>query len=93
MALTTGAFLNRFPEFAETEAGLVSSAIAEALENLNATAFGELLDEAQGYLAAHKLAVSPFGRSARLSSNDGTSTYLGEFRRIKRMVSPRFMVT
>ncbi len=47
------------------------------------TAKGTFADQAQGYLAAHKLTMSPYGQNARLIMKDGTTTYWKHFTRLQ----------
>jgi hypothetical protein len=42
---------------------------------------------------AHKLAISPFGRNARLVNDTGETTYWSEYKRIMRLVRVPFLVT
>jgi hypothetical protein len=84
----------RFPEFVRGGAGpMMLACIKEALTEVSHTTFREKHGMAVLYLAAHKLAISPFGRSQRLVAKDGTSTYLTEFKRILREVTPQWLVT
>ena len=73
------AFRSRFPEFEEGSNGIVQASLDAAATELNATEIGTAYDEAHGLLAAHKLAISPFGRAARMLNDDGKSTYEVEF--------------
>lgn len=50
-----------------------------AARELNAMELGSAYDEAHGLLAAHKLAISPHGRAARLVDDKGKTTYENEF--------------
>lgn len=85
-------FVGRFPEF--RQAGqMIVYAIREAAREVNARVYGCKRGMAIAYLAAHKLALSPYGRGQRLVKDDNTTTYWGEFERIRREVTPKFMVT
>lgn len=75
MALSLSSFRTRFPEFNPGADALVESCLAEALLSTPADVWGDKADAAQGLLAAHLLALSPFGRTAKLSSVKGESTY------------------
>lgn len=68
-------FLISFPEFADTDADLVNAKLVEAGNELDSEMWGTNFDAAQGYLAAHKLALSPMGQNARLLPLDGVTTY------------------
>jgi hypothetical protein len=71
----------------------VQAALDAAAAEMSPSIFGHLFDEAQMYLAAHKLNVSPFGKDARLEDDSKKTSDLIEFRRIARLVSPRVIVT
>lgn len=64
--MNLAAFRARFPEFATAQDALVNACLtasaAETSSELDA------YDEAHGLLAAHKLAISPFGGMARLEA-------------------------
>jgi hypothetical protein len=60
----------------------MQSWLDRAATELNATAFGVAYDEAHGLLAAHKGAISPFGRNARMLNEHGNSTYEVEFGKV-----------
>lgn len=78
MAISEAQFLIRFPEFEGAPAGLIDEVIAEATRRVDPDQYLETTDDAIKYLAAHKLAISPYGQQARLST-DGSSTYKVEF--------------
>ena len=74
--LTRDEFVDRFPEFRETPPELVQWKLNEAERRTPASIWGhEAARDAQGYLAAHLLAISPYGRDARLQNDDGSTTY------------------
>lgn len=77
-------FRARFPEFSGVEDTTIEATLAEALLRLNTTIYGKRIDEAQGYLTAHKLALSPYGQAARLAAADGKTTYSIHFKEIQR---------
>lgn len=81
-----------FPEFANTNAALVESRIAQAEARIDAAVWGARAADGVLYLAAHLLATSPYGQQARLSSKDGSSTYLVEYVRLQREVAAGFRV-
>lgn len=93
--MTVGAddFRARFGEFSTVSRSEIAASLAAAAGDMNADVYGSRFDEAQSWLAAHKLAISPFGRSARLSADDGITTYWREFKRIQRECAPKFLVT
>lgn len=75
MALALATFRTRFPEFAPAADALVEACLAEALTQTPSDVWGDKADAAQGLLTGHLLALSPFGRNAKLSSEKGESTY------------------
>lgn len=75
-------FIIRHPEFRPVPTETIVAALDAAGKELNATEIGEPFDEAHGLLAAHKLALSPMGRNARMVRDDGTSTYGDEFKAV-----------
>lgn len=92
MAASAATFLVRFPEFARADADLVEAKLEEAARRVDASVWGAKADDGTYYLAAHLLAVSPFGMNARLASDRGSSTYLEEYRRMQRAVSAGYRV-
>lgn len=75
-------FITLNPEFTDASVAQVSAELAAAalvwdpagLGNLNPV-WGNLLDQGVRFLAAHRLALSPWGQAARLVAKDGTTTY------------------
>ena len=81
-----GDFVDRFPEFVEAETaypGMITSCIASAQRRVDETVWGSTYQDGAMMLAAHLLAISPFGQNARLVAKDGSSTYLTEFERMR----------
>ncbi len=75
--MTKEAFLDAYPEFVvadSQEPALVPAKLAEAEKNVS-DIWGDKRDDIVGLTAAHLLAISPFGRNAKLSSEKGTSTW------------------
>lgn len=64
--MTLLGFRRRFAEFEDTADGAVLAALNAAFAETSAEAFGDSFDEAHGLLAAHKLALGPFGTAARM---------------------------
>lgn len=91
--MTLTQFRTRFPEFKLIGDEMVKAFMADAALELDANVLGTKYDAAQGYLAAHKLALSPAGVNARLSdSKDGTTTYSRHFKAIIRKSASGFRV-
>lgn len=70
MAVSVAQLKSEFPEFVNTNEGLLAGKIADATAMLNAAAFGEMHDQAIKYMAAHLVALSPSGEFARLDANE-----------------------
>lgn len=69
------AFRLRFPEFSTAEDEFVQAFLDAAAKETSAAEFGEAYDEAHGLLAAHKMAISPLGQSARILNDQGRTSY------------------
>lgn len=81
-------FRIRFGEFETAGDPLVQACLDAAATELNVTEIGAPFDEAHGLLAAHKLAISPYGRAARMLNEDGKSTYETEFHNVMARAVP-----
>lgn len=84
MAVTPANFKARFTEFIPAADALVQAALDAAARECDPRVYGDRTDDAVGWLAAHNLAVSPQGRSARLESDKATTTYFERFAQIRR---------
>jgi hypothetical protein len=92
MAVDVDNFLARFPEFEPATEPMIREAIADAVLNVDADIFGTKTDQAVKLRAAHYLAVSEWGKQARMISKDGSTTYGVEFTKLARSVTPGFRV-
>jgi hypothetical protein len=79
-------FKIRYPEFQQTDDGLVETVLAEAAGELDATVWGAKHELGTGLLAAHKLSCSPHGKEARLAKDTHETVYWREFVRVRRSV-------
>lgn len=70
-------FRGRFPEFDLVPEGMITAAIEDAMAETDASVWlpGHY-ESGVRYLAAHKLALSPYGMTAKLATKDGDTTYL-----------------
>ena len=85
MAWTASTFKVRFAAFAPKSDALVEAVLAEAAAEVDERVYGASYDHAVGLLAAHKLAVDPYGQTARQEGADKSSTTYGdEFDRLTR---------
>lgn len=64
-----------FPEFKRASEAMVLEMIAQAERSVDTGVFGDRTDDAVLWKAAHLLALSPFGRAAKLIEQDGGTTY------------------
>lgn len=69
-------FRAQFPEFVNAPDTLVTAMLNAADLEIDRELWGAKADQGQGYLAAHKLALSPFGNGTRMVlPNGGGTTY------------------
>jgi len=85
-------FQIQFPEFASTDVALVQSMLDAATLEIDVSVWRAKADQGQAYLAAHKLATSPFGQNARLVAKDGTTTYWTTYVKLQGQVASGFRV-
>lgn len=78
-------FVAQFPEFVQVPQANVQPVLDAALLELDPNIWGLMIDQAQAYTAAHKLALSPMGNNARLVTKDGSTTYEKQLRRMINM--------
>ena len=83
---TRTTFLERYPEFAETDAAVVDAALDEAEEQIDSDVWGRFENAGHGALTAHLLADSPFGNAAKLKAKDGSEPSTIYERRYRRLV-------
>ena len=86
-ATSSHAFRVRFPEFADLADSLVTAKIGEAQRRCDAGLWGSKYQDGVFYLAAHLLAISPFGQDARLSQANNETVYYSEHKRLQSMVA------
>lgn len=86
-------FVARFPEFAGGDAALGAQKLAESARQINVPLWGALADDGIYQLTAQKLAKTPFGNSAKLSTTDGKTVYDDELLRLRADVSSGYRAT
>jgi hypothetical protein len=89
MGVTNASFRARFEELSSASDTLIDAVLAEALTSIDADAWGDKADQGQMYLAAHLIAMSPFGVQAGLRAGQGanqTSAYWGTYEDLRRRV-------
>ncbi len=72
--MNLAAFRVQFPEFAAAPDAMVQVFLDAAALQIDATVWLTLTDQGHGFLAAHKLALSPYGQAARLSPTRTAAT-------------------
>jgi len=87
MAVTLSAFRDMHPEFQNVPDALCQACLDEALASLNATRWGTMIDIGQRYLAAHRIALSPYGQGTRLVTSKETTTYGTHYEDLVRQIS------
>lgn len=87
MTMTVSQFLVVQPEFAGVDTTLLQAELDAAALEIDVIVWGPKADQGQRYLAAHKLALSPFGQGVRLVAKDGTTTYWTHYERLRKQVS------
>jgi hypothetical protein len=86
-------FITQFPEFQNSDAALVQAQLTAAALEQDPSIWGVLFDQGQAYLAAHKLALSPYGQNAQMVARDQVTTYLTHWERLKiKACAPGFLV-
>lgn len=90
--MTYNQFIVQFPEFATADANLIQAHLDAALLEIDAAVWRAKADQGQAYLAAHKLALSPFGQGTRLQTKDGSTTYWQHYKELRLQVSSGFRV-
>ena len=74
-SLTLEVFLQEFPEFDTADAALVIIKLAQAHRSFDEVLLGASFLDAVGYKTAELLALSPYGKSSRLSDKTAETTY------------------
>ena len=96
MALDVTTFVAKFPEFDEigtVSPDTITQAIEDAKEFCDSTIWGSRYESGVLYKAAHMLAMSPFGETARLDKKGEQSTYGVVFDSMRRALPIRMAVT
>lgn len=76
-------------EFRSADDPFVQAYLDAAAAQLNVAEYGTAFDTAHRLLASHMMAVTPFGRNARMVNDKGLSTYEVEFANVTgRSITP-----
>jgi hypothetical protein len=81
-----------FPELNTASDVLVTRFLASSARSIDEDLYGDRYDDAHGFLAAHLLCLSPYGKNARLVSDSGKTTYGTRYEEIRFEVTPSVMV-
>lgn len=84
MNLDAATFKTFLPEFRSTGDAQIALVLTEAAKGVDAELFGETYEQAVFYRAAHMLALSPQGQSAKLVATLGGTTYQKHYERLCR---------
>ena len=85
-------FRNQFPEFGNAPDSFIEAFLAAAALEIDTRYWGLKADQGQGYLAAHKITLSPWGQAARLVAKDGVTTYWTHYIQLRGQVGRGAMV-
>lgn len=85
-------FRIQFPEFQFVDDSLVQAMLTAAALSVDVDVWGTKAGQGVGYLAAHKLALSPYGQAARLVAKDGSTTYETHYTDLVAQVSGGFRI-
>lgn len=89
---TLADFRENFPEMDKATDALVQAKLDQAIRRLDASVWGDTLADGQLYLAAHLVAISPFGRNAKLVAKDGSTIYGEIYERLAKAAASGFRV-
>jgi len=80
--MTTAEFRCSFPEFKSVQDPQISAYLTKARQRVDPTVLGNRLNQAHGLLTADLLAGAPFGQQARMTSEEGMTTYRKQFQQL-----------
>lgn len=83
--LTVEEFKLKCPEFGAAPTSLVQVTLEETALEIDPEVWGDKEDTAHKLLTAHRLAISPFGNTAKLVQN-GSTTYEKQYTRLCKIV-------
>ncbi len=90
--MTVDEFRAWHSEFRAASDDLIQLHLDEATLEVAADIFGTKTEKAIRLRAAHSMAMTPFGRSARLVQDDGTTIYWTQFKELSDQVAVRMIV-
>jgi len=96
VTVTVDQIQTEFPEFANTDSGLIGFRLADAMRLVDQGTFGIHYDDAVKWLTCHLIALAPHGEPARLVESQepsgASTTYERQYLLIKRSVVAPMMV-
>lgn len=87
--LDLASFRARFPEFTPVDDALVEAKLADAADEIDERVWGGLAEKGHGWLAAHLLTSSSYGRE---TSKESTTTYGTHYEDLRRRVGTAYRV-
>lgn len=90
--LTRRQFLNQFPEFKDTDSGLVQSKIDDAHRRVDEVVWGGKASMGIAWLAAHLIAMTPIGVNARIGKDKDDTLYRKVFKSMQLEVTSGYRV-
>lgn len=93
--ISLSTFVAQFPEFTTASTlkpAMIQGALDAATATCDAARWGALYQRAVFTLAAHKLALSPFGENQRLSSDKTSSPYMIEYESMRATLPTHFAI-
>ena len=91
--MTYADFVVAFPEFSDLAEAYVQAKLNEAAREISEAHWGTRFEDAQAYLAAHLLALTPMGFAAKLATPDGRSSYKTRLDDLRKQLPKRALLT
>ncbi len=95
MPVDVSTMKSKHREFAALDDSVVETALEDALAEIDTKVWGDLADQGQRLLAAHKLAMAPEGAPAGLRAGAGanqTSVYWSQYDDLRKRVGTAYRV-
>lgn len=90
--MTIDEFRQWHQEFRSASDDLIGLHLASATLKVAPDVYGEFTEDAIRLKAAHSLAMTPFGQSARLVAEDGSTIYEKQLATIRRSTAQNMLV-
>lgn len=93
MPVSVATMKSKHREFADLDDSVVQDALDDALSEIDVNVWGDHADRGQRMLAAHILAMSPFGATAGLRAGNGanqTSIYWSQYEDLRQRVGTAY---